>query len=286
MLDKTVTVRYNMYERGWLIVMTANEMLAEKIFRMTHLTTRSELLSAIEYELKQTEGHLHAATEAEAPFSQAKSKLLWAFSEKVHATPLFEKLDMGWSYVFTIGSRGATLHLRHWEHVAAIEFDAGEIDLDIGECDAFFDLIKTEVRLLTSDEYAKRCGVSGDTIRMWIRRGKIRSAVKLGNSWKIPEIAEPATRGFKDASYEWHTRIEDTPEGCRFLSDPGSLHIRRMRSRELPFQVTLMDSSGVPIDEQNLTSAEAEKLEAYLIATPEVIYTGDLEYFDKRKEES
>lgn len=261
--------------------MERNEMHVEKAFRETHITTRSQLLSAIENRLMRVEEHAQSVTEAEAPFYRARVKLLRAFSEKVHATPLLEKLDIGWSYVFTIGSRGATLHLRHWSHVAIVEFEQGEFDLDLGEGDAFFDLIRTESRFLTSDEYAKRCGVSGDTIRMWIRRGKIRSAVKHGNSWKIPDVAEPVTRGFKDARYEWHTGIEDTAEGFRFLSEAGSLDIRRMRSRELPFQVTLYNSSGEPTYEWNLTSADNEKLEAYLIATREVIYTGDLEYIDK-----
>ena len=90
----------------------------------------------------------------------------------------------------------------------------------------------------------------------------------------------------QDATYEWHSRIEDAPDRFRFLSDPGSLLIRRIRSKELPFELTLRDLCGEPIDEQRLTSAETEKLEAFLIATPEVIYTGDLEYFSECKEES
>lgn len=265
--------------------MIGTDMDVEKLFRTKYLTTRSALLSAIEYAVEQAESRAQATPGPDALFYKAKAKLFRTFSEKVHATPLFEKLEIGWRYVFTIGSRGATLHVCH-NAPGVVQFGLDQFEMVIEDCDAVFDLIKTEARLLTSEEYAMRCGVSSDTIRMWIRRGKIRSAVKLGNTWKIPEVAEPITRGFKDATYEWHSRIEDAPDRFRFLSDPGSLLIRRIRSKELPFELTLRDLCGEPIDEQRLTSAETEKLEAFLIATPEVIYTGDLEYFSECKEES
>lgn len=38
---------------------------------------------------------------------------------------------------------------------------------------------------VTAEEFAKACGVSRNTIRVWIRRGKLRWVLKIGNDWWI-----------------------------------------------------------------------------------------------------
>lgn len=47
---------------------------------------------------------------------------------------------------------------------------------------------------LTAEEFAKRCGVSKNTIRVWIRRGKIRWVLKIGNDWWIDTSNEKPER--------------------------------------------------------------------------------------------
>lgn len=37
----------------------------------------------------------------------------------------------------------------------------------------------------TAEEFAKACGVSKNTIRVWIRRGKLKWVLKIGNDWWI-----------------------------------------------------------------------------------------------------
>lgn len=46
--------------------------------------------------------------------------------------------------------------------------------------DEDFTIHQTNARLLSLEEYGGVYGVAADTVRQWIRRGKIRSAVKLG----------------------------------------------------------------------------------------------------------
>ncbi|MBQ7200199.1 MAG: helix-turn-helix domain-containing protein [Eubacterium sp.] len=43
--------------------------------------------------------------------------------------------------------------------------------------------------LLTPEQYGEKYGFSAGTIRQWIRRGKVHSAVKKGHSWLIPELS-------------------------------------------------------------------------------------------------
>ena len=37
----------------------------------------------------------------------------------------------------------------------------------------------------TAEEFAKYCGVNKNTIRVWIKRGKLRWVLKIGSDWWI-----------------------------------------------------------------------------------------------------
>lgn len=37
----------------------------------------------------------------------------------------------------------------------------------------------------TAEEFAKICNVSKNTIRVWIKRGKLKRVLKIGNDWWI-----------------------------------------------------------------------------------------------------
>lgn len=37
----------------------------------------------------------------------------------------------------------------------------------------------------TAEEFANICGVSKNTIRVWIKRGKLKWVLKIGNDWWI-----------------------------------------------------------------------------------------------------
>ncbi len=37
----------------------------------------------------------------------------------------------------------------------------------------------------TAEEFANKCGVSKNTIRVWIKRGKLKWVLKIGNDWWI-----------------------------------------------------------------------------------------------------
>ena len=55
--------------------------------------------------------------------------------------------------------------------------------------------------LLSCAEFAKRCGVEQVTVRQWIRRGKLRTAVRAGRDWRIPSTAKRPEEGFVPAVY-------------------------------------------------------------------------------------
>lgn len=48
------------------------------------------------------------------------------------------------------------------------------------------------VGYLTSAEYAQKCGVADATIRVWMKRGKLKTVLKIGNDlWISEEEARP-----------------------------------------------------------------------------------------------
>ena len=60
-----------------------------------------------------------------------------------------------------------------------------------------FELVTVPSALLSVEEYAAVYNVSVTTVRQWIRRGKIRSAIKNGCEWSIPELAAVSGRGYQ-----------------------------------------------------------------------------------------
>ena len=58
------------------------------------------------------------------------------------------------------------------------------------------------VRMNTGvEEYAAATNTEAVTVRQWIRRGKLRNALKIGSEWRIPEITDPPRRGYTPVSY-------------------------------------------------------------------------------------
>lgn len=66
--------------------------------------------------------------------------------------------------------------------------------------------------LLSCPEFAKRCGVEQVTVRQWIRRGKLRSAIRFGRDWKIPSTTKRPTEGFTPAFYHIISHIPEEAE--------------------------------------------------------------------------
>lgn len=46
--------------------------------------------------------------------------------------------------------------------------------------------MKPNEQLLNPADVAKMCKLSAETIRRWVRTGRIKTAKKVGNTWLIP----------------------------------------------------------------------------------------------------
>ncbi len=134
------------------------------------------------------------------------------------------------------------LHLEHVGFEASLDPD-GEIVFDeVYNERASYKILKVNCGYLSVEEFADACGVEKGTINVWIRRGKLRTALKADSRWLIPELTQLRPRSeytkYGKVKYAWDIRAP---------------------ARE----------------EKTLTKLEVAVLETYLIANPLVTYTGD-----------
>lgn len=255
-----------------------------ELFRREYIVTRYNLERHIRQEITTTERRLAQIRESSPdmePYLSAKVRNLEEFEQLVKRSPLFDRLDDWWSYEFTISNLGTTLYLRH---VALAEIEGYDPDsehdsgyLTIQEYDGKYKLLECRCRMLTTEEFAKGHGAAASTVRVWIRRGKIRSALKVGNAWMVPELTAPFSRGFRDASYEWSIPLSDTPTEYEWLCEPGSVIIRRSSDNKSQYHVIYWTQDETTNRTRTLDNIDVEKLELFLIGQPAVEYTSDME---------
>lgn len=250
-----------------------------KMLQMEYITSKYKLVNCIRQEAKTVRGQISRLAKddlEQRAYLEAKAENLDSFCRTVEGAALFEQLDAWWVYEFSISCTGTVLYIRHID-TAEIEGDEGNEWLTIYEYDATYRLIQNECRLLSADEYATSRNAAAATVRVWIRRGKLRSAIKTGNAWKIPELTPPIKRGYSEASYSWEMYLDGIPDEYEALKEPGNLIIRQNNDKQ-GFTALLFDTYDVRRKEIHLSNADAEKFELMLIANPAVRYTGDTKY--------
>lgn len=203
-----------------------------------------------------------------AAFYHAYMGLLDRFSKAVQQAVLFERLEDKWFYELSISYRGASLMLIHAS------------DCWIGDCggvtvttDQAYTLVNVKGKTLTVEEYADAYGVNVGTVRQWIRRGKIRTAIKAGKEWRIPEMTDMVERGYQSAVYMWFDPLGDLPEEYEFLRKYSTVLINQDTKDRTKFIVTFA-AQGVEAKMATYDTKERERLELLLIANPAVVSMG------------
>ena len=212
------------------------------------------------------------------------------FKRKLELTVLPRTLEDWWRYTYELSHKGVRLYVEHINTIWLNE-DTGELDEET--VDQVCPLISYDARMLTVDEYAKLYDVEPVTVRQWIRRGKIREAEKAGKEWRISELTDvPRRARYEPATYKWISRLKDVPDEFSFLSDYTNIDIRKRElnvAEEAP-EITYIAfltsraerGDGVTV---RLTDEARDRLETYLIANPDVLFTGNTRSFSYKHEE-
>lgn len=223
--------------------------------------------------------------------------LLERFYHKVLVQNFPEPLPDWWCYSYEITAFGIELLLnRHeWTHDYGGDYN----------CRRWKELTLLQVpaKMLTTGEFAQMRGVEEVTVRQWIRRGKIRTAVKYGNEWRISALTRLVKdRGYyEDCAFYWEDTLPELPEKWSWLNQFHCIYLTRGQRDRKRFLVTLKKeepykywkSDGLPFSEKSdplvrkllpkekvdwkdrviLDNAEREALELYLIGCPEAKVT-------------
>ena len=265
--------------------LTPEEELA--FFQSHAIRSREDVLASVE---KIKEHYARNAKKDKYPVARL-IPLLDRFAGEISACRLMELTQPWWQYEITVRETEITLSLVPTEVLYDRGRSWGEKNrpflLPVQEA---FPILTAKAALLSPEDFGKLYGVSGGTVRQWIRRGKIRSASKFGREWRIPELTiVPNWEHYIDGNYLWHQELPDVPEEFSCLNAYRQIALSSVKGKKDLWHVNLSD--GVKEDAEtasfDLDGKAKERLELYLLAQPLVEcinnYLGD--FFDKTLQE-
>lgn len=239
-------------------------------FKESFIRYKENLLGEIGFQRKDVARKAATDARRSAAYYAVLDKLFEKLIDLVEQTRLFEELEDWWAYSYSISSEGATVELQHFR---SVDFDK-EGQPGFTDVDESFVVAHVPCKLLTAEEYSKLYEVEQGTVRQWIRRGKIRTAKKYGNEWRIPELTDVPGRGYRFGQYEWKDDLTDVPPEFEAFRRPAIATFEQSQKDTKMFHVSLSRK-----DDNNqcfeLDTKEREKLELFLIAHPMVKYISD-----------
>ena len=247
-------------------------MIDYDFFIKHHSMNKSDLIEDIDSTLEKI--LLHAETDPNhsyAYYSTLKN-LLENLKDKILSSTLMEQLETGWCYDWGVNYSGADLQLVHY-----ILYEGYPEDPSLEELDQVFPILSVPTSLLTVDEFASLHGVEVVTVRQWIRRGKIRTAKKYGNEWRIPSLTDTPKRGYTSAHYKWSDTLSGLPEDLLYLNEYNEALFTQDDDDKKLFYVFLYNEpavDGLRTAGKTLecTAAERERIELTIISQPSVHY--------------
>ena len=217
------------------------------------------------------------------------------FGEFIHIAEskvIFPAPDGLWTYSVLMRGTGILLELDHYPEVpvAGEELQiSGDVDepgkteekkksrkreLRISppyqeKTDERYTLFSAKAKLVTAEEYARLNDLEHVAAVTRIRRGKIRSAVKVGKQWRIPDLAAPIERGYQAAAYGWDGKLSGLPVTYRVFEEYQRVDIYQdpVQHQFFHIRMTKDDGSGV---EFKCERGQRDKIEQALIAHPDI----------------
>lgn len=130
-------------------------------------------------------------------------------------------------------------------------------------------LYGAKAKLMAAEQYARMNDLEHVAVVTRIRRGKIRSAVKVGKQWRIPELAAPIERGYQSAAYSWYGKLSGMPVAYRVIEDYQRVDIFQDAIQHALFHIRMTKEDGTGV-EFTCDRRQRDKIEQALIAHPDV----------------
>ena len=244
-------------------------------FMAKRLRTKEAVLKSIDKRVARYAEEAKVDHKTPAAFYTMIDTMLQTFKERIQQAVLFDELPDWWIYDYDLDYDKFILSM---EHVDCIEIDEEAAHQKGWRIDAHYPLVGFSFKTLSVSEYAELYGVGDGTVRQWIRRGKLRTATKIGNEWRIPVLTVPPGRGYDGAQYKWDVEMEGLPEEYAYLNEYKLATFFPDREDKDKFHVIFVSKETVNCDdtsknmELTLDAKEREKLELIMIARPEIRY--------------
>lgn len=245
-------------------------------FMKQHFRTKEDVLRSLNKKIKKYKEAAKNDHTTPPAFFTMICTILDKFIHDITNAVLFDELPDWWIYGYELEYDCFRMYM---EHVAEIEIDDDSGEQRSWKCNAHYELIVLRFKTLSASEYADLYKVGDGTVRQWIRRGKIRTATKVGAEWKIPVLTIPPRRGYETAQYVWDQEMEDLPEEFRYLNEYKLATFFRDRDEKEKFHVMLVSKKTKDPEDKSsnkeliLDSKEREKLELIMISRPEIRYS-------------
>lgn len=233
-----------------------------EFFDQNHLTSTDDVDKAICKTITEAEHSLFGSPQ-DIALKKIKIDLLTRFYQSLKNHVLFDFSGTAWCYWIRITCNGIELHMGHCYMLSIVEDTITSTAYDSDYC-----ILKTESRMLTLEEYAQIVNVKAPTLRQWIKRGKLRTAVKYGDEWRVPEYTPLPLYGYTSATYFIKEGASVSfPDKYQYLSDVDFFTIYQDENKT-NFHLSTGPSTCI----HDLSSEEREELEMFCQLNPDIEY--------------
>ena len=246
----------------------AKELDLGTMFHEEYITTAADVLHALEEMERQWKDNPDSYNRE---YCQHVSSFIHEFLEMVQKHVLFDCPPGLWGYSVVLRGGGIYLYLNHYREASRQQM-AESIFFTLDES---YEMLCLKTKLMTVEEYAALHKVEHVTAVTRIRRGKIRSAVKVGSQWRIPALAQPVQRGYQSTEYTWRGRLTGLPDKYQILEDYNRAQFFQDDEDLTVFHVRFL---GDTIEPMEFTCAREQrgKIEQLLVAHPDVTCLSDV----------
>lgn len=253
-----------------------------RIFNSRSFLTKENVIDDINIQLTELEVMVEYAVGEQFLYLKTKYGFLQEFINRINRTVVFNKLEPWWAYRYVLSSRGVSLELVHVNcdnrHFTVLSEGNDYFSI----LDTVFTVVQHEAKTMLIVEYAKYTEKTEASIRQALRRGKYRSAFKMGQEWRISELCQPSVeRGYNHGEYEWNTTLYGIPKDYEYIKDPGFIWVDQ-EADEQSFEIYVYSYEKNRGNYYHLNKVETERLERFLIANPMVFVKDDEKVFDRR----
>ena len=243
------------------------------------IRNKQDILEALHNAKERSLGYLKKSDDHSSAYCAIMESLYDNFIDNIKTMPIMTITDPWWHYKIEMNVEGLFLRIGRIDRFSLRIDDNRKVLLRETRSYGGYVVTHLSLRKLTVEEYAAKYGVEPVTVRQWIRRGKLRTAKKIGNEWRIPELTDIPKRGYEQGSYNlslhYQTKRSEIDSPYEFLKEASTVNIFQDDDDKSKFIVLYDSNKDWESHTIEMDSKEREKFELYLISTPYFEYCGN-----------